>query len=101
VSTTNVSSTARRVRLSLTLPQPVVAELRELVPARQRSQFVAEAIAQRIAILRLQSALEEAKGSWRDEYHPEFSTGVDKWLSEMRGRDVVRLSTASLTRSDL
>lgn len=92
---TSTFSTQERVRLSLVLPQPLVAELRELVPARRRSQFVAEAIAHRIALLRLQKALELAKGSWCDEDHPELSEGADKWLSEMRGRDLARLSRVS------
>ena len=95
MQTADTLSTQKRVRLSLVLPQSLVAELRELVPPRRRSQFVAEAIAHRIALLRLRRALQQAKGSWRDEDHPEFSEGVDKWLSELRGRDLARLSRVS------
>lgn len=78
------------VRLNVVLPRSLAEELRRLVPARQRSQLIADATAERLARLKLQQALAEAKGAWHDEDHPELAAGVESWRDELRQIDEAR-----------
>ncbi len=73
-------------KVTVTLPKALLARLEERVPARQRSRFIAEAIAERLALAEQQAAIEESAGVWRDENHPDMQTGedIDRWLAELR-----------------
>ncbi len=73
-------------KVTVTLPKALLARLEERVPARQRSRFIAEAIAERLALAEQQAAIEETAGAWRDENHPDMQTGedIDRWLTELR-----------------
>ncbi len=73
-------------KVTVTLPKALLARLEEHVPARQRSRFIAEAIAERLALAEQQAAIEETAGAWRDENHPDMRTGedVDRWLADLR-----------------
>lgn len=75
-----------RERVSLYLPRSLIEALRRAVPPRQRSEFVAEAVAQSLHRLQLKEAITVAAGSWRDEDHPELATGedIDRWIAEGR-----------------
>jgi hypothetical protein len=75
-----------RERVSLYLPRSLVEALRRAVPARQRSEFVAEALAQSLYRQQLKEAIAAAAGAWGDEDHPELTTGedIDRWLVEGR-----------------
>jgi predicted transcriptional regulator len=42
-------------------------EIRELVPVRQRSEFIEEAVRTRLALLRQERAIRAAFGSWSDQ----------------------------------
>lgn len=90
-------STAERVekkeRINVLLPSSLLAELRELVPPRERSGFIAEATAQRLLQLKQQRALRESRGAWTDENHPELQTQEDmrNWLKELRASTNIRI----------
>jgi len=58
----------------------------ELIPARQRSRFIAEALAERLALAEQMLALEESAGVWSDEGHPEMADdeAIDRWLAGLR-----------------
>jgi len=67
-------------KVTITLPKLVLQQLDELIPARQRSRFIAEALADQLL------ALEESAGAWSDEGHPEMmdDEAIDRWLASLR-----------------
>lgn len=73
-------------KITVTLPQGVLARLRAHVPARQRSRFILEAIEERLALEEQIAALDETAGAWSEQNHPEMRTeeDIDRWLSELR-----------------
>ncbi len=74
------------VRINVLLPAAVARDLREFVPPRKRARFVAQAVERELRRLRLQMALEESAGAWRDEDHPDLADGpaIDRWIAEGR-----------------
>jgi hypothetical protein len=74
-------------RLNIVLPRVLAEELRILVPARKRSQVIAEALAEKLARLRQSKAVREAAGAWSDEGHPELKSYADyeDWKQAIRG----------------
>ncbi len=75
-----------RERLNLYLTKPVADELRRLIPPRERTRFVEEALAKALRRQRLLEALEISYGAWKDEDHPELATGedIDRWIEDGR-----------------
>jgi metal-responsive CopG/Arc/MetJ family transcriptional regulator len=73
-------------KMTVTFPRAVLQRLRERVAPRQRSAFIAEAVAEKLALQEQLAAIEEAAGSWQDEDHPEIQTeqAIDHWLTESR-----------------
>lgn len=73
-------------KVTITLPAVVLARLNELVPARQRSRFIAEALEERLALAEQARALDETAGSWLAENHPDMANGaaIDEWLDALR-----------------
>lgn len=74
------------VRMSVLLPANVAQTLREVVPPRQRTRFVAQAVERELHRLQLAPALEASAGAWQDLDYPELIDGpaVDRWLAESR-----------------
>lgn len=77
-------------KVTITLPKAVLARLNELVPARQRSRFIAEALDRRLALEEQLLALDETAGAWSDENHPDMldDAGIDGWLNTLRSSRV-------------
>lgn len=73
-------------KVTITLPKWVLQQMNELIPARQRSRFIAEALAERLALADQLLALEESAGAWSDEGHPEMvdDEAIDRWLAGLR-----------------
>ncbi|MBU0511736.1 MAG: hypothetical protein KKD28_01810 [Chloroflexi bacterium] len=73
-------------RLNLYLPKSLVEELRARVPARERTQFIADVLERELRRIRLKAAIEASAGAWKDEDHPEMATGadIDRWIEEQR-----------------
>ncbi|MEE8389691.1 MAG: hypothetical protein V3S14_02695 [Anaerolineae bacterium] len=73
-------------KITLSLPTTLVERLKTLVPPRQRSAFVAEALQERLEEAETLAVLEETAGIWSDEDYPEFATDkdIDRWLREFR-----------------
>jgi metal-responsive CopG/Arc/MetJ family transcriptional regulator len=63
-------------KVTITLPKLMLQRMNALVPARQRSRFISEALAERLALEEQALALEESAGAWSDEGHPEMQDGV-------------------------
>ena len=76
------------VRISVQISARLAHELKRIVPPRQRSRFVAEAVERELHRRRLMVALEKSAGAWQDGDHPELSDGpaIDRWIAEGRAR---------------
>ena len=81
------------VRTTVVLPAKTAAKLRELVPARKRSEFIADAVDQRLMKLIFQKGRELSFGAWSDEDYPHLSTHSDVqiYISELRSADQWRV----------
>ena len=77
---------ADTVRVNVVLPADLVEDLRQHVPPRQRSSFVAQAVAREIRRRRLQEALSASVGAWQDADHVDLADGqaIDRWIAERR-----------------
>jgi hypothetical protein len=83
---TEISATGFQ-KVTVTLPKQLVERLNEIIPQRQRSRFIAEAIQEQLITLEQSIAIEEAAGLWKDEDYPHLRTeaDIDRWLAELRG----------------
>ena len=66
-----------------------MAELDELVGARNRSAFVEEAIRYRLKREKLRQAFETARGVWKGKGPPEWNEpdGVVNWVRTLRAEE--------------
>jgi hypothetical protein len=73
-------------KVTITLPKRVLQRMDALVPARQRSRFIAEVLSERLALEEQLLALDESAGAWSDEKYPDMQgdEGVERWLAELR-----------------
>ena len=73
-------------KITITLPAGVWTRLNALIPARQRSRFIAQVLEEQLVMTEQQAALEETAGAWRDEDHPDMESGaaIDQWLDTLR-----------------
>ena len=60
-------------RMNVVFKDSLLEEMRELVPVRQRSEFIEEAVRVRLAQLRQLRAVKDAAGSWSNEGREEPS----------------------------
>lgn len=65
-------------RMNVVFEDELLQEMRELVPVRQRSEFIEEAVRQRLALLRQIRAAEAAAGAWSDEGRGEPSREIEE-----------------------
>jgi len=72
--------------MTVSLPRYLLERLKDRVPPRQRSSFIAEALEERLALEEQLEIIEESAGCWKDEDHPELMTDddIDAWLAEFR-----------------
>ena len=54
-------------RMNVSLKDSLVEELRRLVPVRQRSQFIAQAVREKLDHLEQEQAVHAAVGAWSQE----------------------------------
>ena len=66
------------------IPEDILDDLRKNVARRQQSRFVAEALKKELKRLRLETAMEECFGAWKDEDHPELKEGAEKFVRKTR-----------------
>jgi hypothetical protein len=82
-------------RMNVVFKDSLLEEMRELVPVRQRSEFIEEAVRARLAQLRQLRAVQDAAGAWSNEGREEPSRSIREtreaweslWLDEARRRD--------------
>lgn len=75
-------------RMNLYITKSLMDELRNAIPARERTRFVEDVLARELRRRKLLDALERAYGAWTDENHPEMKTpkDIDRWIREGRKR---------------
>ena len=78
-----------RVRTHLVLPRALLTEIDEAVGSRQRSDYVAEALREKLGRDRLGIALRETAGILDLADYPDWSTPekVSEWVHRLRGHD--------------
>jgi metal-responsive CopG/Arc/MetJ family transcriptional regulator len=54
-------------RMNVIFKNDILEEIRELVPVRQRSEFIEQAVRTRLALLRQEKAVRAAFGAWSEE----------------------------------
>lgn len=65
-------------RLNVVIEDALLEEMRRLVPLRQRSGFIADAVRARLAQLKQVQAAEAAAGIWSGEGRKEASREVEE-----------------------
>lgn len=83
-----------RVRTHIIIPADLVSSVDKLVGKRRRSEFVAAAVAEKLARIRLATAARRAVGSLRDVPIPGWETSAEaaEWVRASRRRDEERLA---------
>ena len=66
------------------LPEDVIEELRATVPKRQQSRVVANALRKELKRIRLEKALGDSFGAWKDKDHPELREGSGAYVRSLR-----------------
>ena len=79
-------------KITLSLPTTLVERLKTLVPPRQRSAFVSEALLERLEEEETLAVLEETAGICLAEDYPYWDTDedIDRWLREFRASWTIR-----------
>lgn len=80
---------ANTVRTHVVFPKDLVEEVDRLVGQRKRSEFVTEAVEEKVARERLGRALEASAGILAGESYPEWETPekVSAWVRKLRSVD--------------
>ena len=69
-------------RVNITLPKTLLADLKRVIPERERSMVIAEVLKERIARMRREESLKRLKGIWKKAGGVSFKT--DKELATWR-----------------
>jgi metal-responsive CopG/Arc/MetJ family transcriptional regulator len=75
-----------RTKAHLVFPDEVLREVDQIAGKRRRSLFIVEATQEKLERARFLKALEETKGVWTANRHPELKTKRDlaRYLREKR-----------------
>lgn len=73
-------------KVTVSLPVELIDRLDELIPTRQRSRFIADAIEERVAVTEQLAVLEETAGAWSDKNHPDLDSpeAIERWVRDLR-----------------
>lgn len=69
-------------RINITLPKDLVSDLRDTIPARERSKVISEALKKEIAMIKREKSLKKLKGIWTKAGGIDFKS--DKELTAWR-----------------
>jgi metal-responsive CopG/Arc/MetJ family transcriptional regulator len=75
-------------RMNVAFADSLLDDFRRLVPARQRSQFIAEALRWRLTQLKQERAVQMAAGSWSNEGRTDPEEEVRELRKEWESRRV-------------
>ena len=76
-------------RTHVVLPVDLLAGIDQLVGKRGRSAFIAEIVRDEIQRQQQRIALRAAKGTWKDEHHPELKHGAEAFVRKIRPASLV------------
>ena len=71
-------------RAHILLPEDLVQEIDNLVGPRGRSAFLVETARNEVRRQKLLRFLNSKEPAWRDEDHPELTSGSAKWVRKLR-----------------
>ena len=66
------------------LPEDLLDTLRKVVPGRQRSKVVAEAVRKELKRIQLTKSLQNVFGAWKEKDHPELKEGAEGFVRKLR-----------------
>ena len=91
---------AEMTRTHVVIPSELIAEVDKLVGPRRRSQFLADALRDKLRQLRQRAALEKVAGSLKDVDIPgwESPEAASQWVTKSRREDDKRLEGLSRNR---
>ena len=91
---------AEMTRTHVVIPSELIAEVDKLVGPRRRSQFLADALRDKLRQLRQRAALEKVAGSLKDVDIPgwESPEAASEWVAKSRREDDKRLEGLSRNR---
>ena len=78
------------VKTQIVFPEDVLQELDRTVKERQRSDFVVEAVREKLQRLRLEESLSQVSGLWKDRAGLKTDAQVRTYLKRLRGADTRR-----------
>lgn len=80
----------RTVKTQIVFPEDLLEELDRAVKKRERSDFVIQAVEDKLQKLRLEQALQRASGIWKHRKDMRTDGQVRKYLKQLRGADTRR-----------
>ena len=71
----------------IVLPDKLGEEMKQTIPSRQRSAFVAQAVEKQLRALKYKKVLKKVAGAWTDKNHPDLKTqaGINRHIGRLRG----------------
>ncbi|MEZ4656292.1 MAG: ribbon-helix-helix domain-containing protein [Caldilineaceae bacterium] len=78
-------SESNKQKITVTIPIELLHRLNVRVSKGQRSEFIVDAIEERLALEEQVAALDETAGHWTDEHYPNLPDGaaIDKLTSRL------------------
>jgi hypothetical protein len=80
-------------RMNVAFADSLLQDFRRLVPSRQRSQFIAEAVQAKLMQLKQERAAQAAAGAWSGEGRRDPEEEIRELRQGWESRDLVREGT--------
>jgi len=74
-----------KVKTQVIFPEELLKRLDRVIKKRERSDFVVEAVEEKLKSLNLQTALKRVAGLWKDRKDLKTDLGVRRYLKTLRG----------------
>jgi hypothetical protein len=71
-------------QLNIAIPEALYRDLQHLVPAGERTRFIAQLTENGLRHLKLQRAAEQSFGVWAKHDHPELARGSHAYVRGLR-----------------
>lgn len=79
-----------KVKTQVIFPEELLKRLDRVIKKRERSDFVVEAVEEKLKSLNLQTALKHVAGLWKDRKDLRTDADVRRHLKSLRGSNAVR-----------
>ncbi len=66
------------------LPEDLITELKKVVPRREQSKVVTEALKKELKRIKLKEVLQTSFGAWKNRDHPELKAGTKAFIRRLR-----------------